>query len=108
MWSAVMNSFNHYAYSAVYDWVFTAVGGIDTDGPTGFKNILLRPLPGGPLSHVECTYESPYGTIHLRWEKTATGLKVDVTIPPNTTARLVLPNSEKVLGSGTYSVTEVL
>ena len=103
MWSADMNSFNHYAYGAVYDWVFTDVAGIDTDGPAGFKNIVLRPLPGGPLSWVECVYESPYGTIYLRWEKTGKGLKVDVKVPPNTTARLVLPETEKVLGSGTYS-----
>jgi alpha-L-rhamnosidase len=106
MWSADMNSFNHYAYGAVYDWVFTDVGGIDTDGPTGFKNIVLRPLPGGPLSWVESAYESPYGTIFLRWEKTGENLKVDVKIPPNTNARLILPGTEKVLGSGTYSFNE--
>ena len=103
MWSPNMNSFNHYAYGSVYDWVFTDVGGIETEGPTAFKNIILRPLPGGPLSFVESSYESPYGTIFLRWEKTGTNLKVDIKIPPNTKARLILPGTEKVLGSGKYS-----
>jgi alpha-L-rhamnosidase len=103
MWSVGMNSFNHYAYGAVYDWVFTAVGGIDTEEAAGFKRILLRPRFGGPLDRAECSYESPYGTIYLRWEKQGDGLKTEIKVPPNTSARLVLPAEEKILGSGTYS-----
>jgi alpha-L-rhamnosidase len=120
MWSADMNSFNHYAYGAVYDWVFTGVGGIDTEEAAGFKRIILRPLPGGPLSWAESCYESPYGTVYLRWGKNARCLKVDAKVPPNTSARLVLPiaapaiingvafsktegGAEATLNSGTYS-----
>jgi alpha-L-rhamnosidase len=103
MWSVNMNSFNHYAYGAVYDWIFTDAGGIDTEEDSGFKRILLRPRYEGPLDWAETSYDSPYGTIYLRWEKQGGDLKLDIKIPPNTCARLVLPEAEKVLGSGTYS-----
>ena len=108
MWSADMNSFNHYAYGAVYDWVFTDVGGIDTEEEAGFKRILLRPRPGANLAWAETSYESPYGRIYLRWKNekrsAGKGLAVEVKVPPNTVARLVLPGAaEKNLGSGTYS-----
>jgi alpha-L-rhamnosidase len=105
MWSADMNSLNHYAYGAIYDWIFTDVGGIDTDEASGFKRILLRPRTDGSLDWAETSYDSSYGTIYLRWEKQGGGLKLDIKIPPNTNAKLVLPGSEKLLGSGTYSFT---
>jgi alpha-L-rhamnosidase len=87
----------------VYDWIFTDLGGIDTEEAAGFKRIILKPQPGGPLFWAESSYESPYGTIYLRWEKTGKGLTVDVKVPPNTSARLVMPGIEKALGSGAYS-----
>ena len=122
MWSADMNSFNHYAYGAVYDWVFTDTGGIDTDEAAGFKRILLEPRPGGPLSWAESSYESPYGRIFLRWEKNGGTLKVDIKVPPNTRATAILPGAkagnigglefvsapngaQAELGSGSYSFT---
>ncbi|MDR0475240.1 MAG: glycoside hydrolase family 78 protein [Treponema sp.] len=103
MWSPDMNSFNHYAYGAVYDWVFTDVGGIDTEEAAGFKRIVLKPRPGGPLSWAESSYESPYGAIYLRWEKQGNKIKLDVKVPPNTTAQLVFSGAETVLGSGKHS-----
>jgi alpha-L-rhamnosidase len=94
MWSAGMNSFNHYAYGAVYDWIFSTAGGIDADwNVPGCKRILIRPQPGGPLSWAETSYESPYGTVSLRWEKTGAALKVDVTVPPNASAMTILPDA---------------
>jgi len=121
MWSPDMNSFNHYAYGAVYDWVFTDIGGIDAvEEEPGFKKILLRPLPGGPLNWVKTGYESPYGKIYLGWEKTGSTMKVEVKVPPNTRALLILPGakagdiggikfsaasngSQAEIGSGEYS-----
>jgi alpha-L-rhamnosidase len=125
MWNPGMNSFNHYAYGAVYDWVFTDVGGIDMiEEEPGFKKILLQPFPGGPLSWVETSYESPYGKIYLKWEKTGDVLKVDIVVPPSTSARVILPGAkygiiggvefndipngaQAELGSGSYSFSYV-
>ncbi|MDR1445278.1 MAG: glycoside hydrolase family 78 protein [Treponema sp.] len=95
MWSADMNSFNHYAYGAVCDWIFSSVGGLDTDSDAvGFKKALIKPLPGGPLAWAETNYESAYGLFSVRWEKSDNGLKVDVKAPHNTTALLILPEAK--------------
>lgn len=119
MWSANMNSFNHYAYGAVADWIFSVVGGLDSDsGYPGYKKIMLAPRPGGELTWAETTYESPYGRISSRWEKVDGNLQFDFSIPPNTIAEVSLPLAKAeilgdnfrqegelaiaVLGSGTY------
>jgi len=96
MWSPDMNSLNHYAYGAVADWVFTTVGGLDTeDSPdgVGFKRALVRPRPGGALTWAEASYESGYGRVAVRWERDGDAVVVSVTVPPNTTARVILPGS---------------
>ena len=123
MWSPDMNSFNHYAYGAVYDWVFTDIGGIDvSETEPGFRKIVLRPKLGFPLTWAETAYESPYGRIFLRWEKNGNALKVDIEVPPNTSALVELPGAREgkfadiefkttlggasaELGSGSYSFT---
>jgi alpha-L-rhamnosidase len=121
MWSPNMNSFNHYAYGAVGDWVFSTLGGLDTDPENpAFARSILRPCPGGGIHWAETKYESVYGLISLRWEIKNGVFGITVTIPPNTEAVLILPKApggtisgveftpveggaEKVLGSGTYS-----
>jgi alpha-L-rhamnosidase len=121
MWSPDMNSFNHYAYGAVSDWVFSTLGGLDTDPEhPGFARSILRPCPGGGIQWAETKYESVYGPISLRWEIKDGVFGITVSIPPNTEALLTLPKATPgtlcgqnftpaeggaatVLGSGTYS-----
>jgi alpha-L-rhamnosidase len=99
MWSPEMNSFNHYAYGAVFDWVFGSVGGIDADQELpGFKRAVIKPLTGGPLTWAETAYDSGYGVFSVRWENTGGKIKLDVTAPPNTTALVTLPGAK----AGTY------
>jgi alpha-L-rhamnosidase len=120
MWSPDMNSFNHYAYGAVSDWVFSTVGGLDTDKEyPAFARGILRPCPGGGITWAETKYESVYGLIALRWEITGGEIALSVTVPANTEAELTLPRAQPgtiagvdftpapggaiaVLGSGSY------
>ncbi|MFD0711527.1 family 78 glycoside hydrolase catalytic domain [Paenibacillus sp. GCM10027626] len=93
-WSPEMNSFNHYAFGAIGEWLYRYVAGIDTDeaGP-GFKHIHIRPLPGGGLSYARATYQSMYGEIVSSWKIANKEMTIEVNIPPNTTATLELPNA---------------
>ena len=99
MWSPDMNSFNHYAYGSVCDFIFSALGGIDADTEKpGYKRAILKPRPmPDRISFAETSYESVYGLFKLRWEFRDGTMHIDVTVPPNTGAELTLPSA----GSGT-------
>jgi len=98
---AGMNSFNHYAYGSAGQWMFSTVAGIDTDGP-GFRKITIRPRPGGNLTFVKASYKSVNGDIAAHWRIEGDKLKLDVTIPANTTATIYIPakEAESVTESG--------
>ncbi len=85
-----MNSFNHYAYGAIGEWLYRVVAGINVGQP-GYGHSLLRPRPGGGLDYASATYRSVHGTLHCGWRRSDDGLHVDVTVPANTTATLELP-----------------
>jgi len=102
-----MNSFNHYAYGAVAEWLYRYVAGINPDeNRPGFKHILLNPTPDfrttfpdgqKQIKQAEATYNSYYGVIRSAWQiEDAGNVKYDITIPANTTAtlRLLLPNEQ--------------
>ncbi len=84
-----MNSFNHYSFGAVGRWLFGTVAGIDTDGP-GYKNIIIHPQPGR-ITSTKASYESINGTISTDWKVEGGKFKLNVTIPPNTTATVYIP-----------------
>lgn len=82
-----MNSFNHYAYGAIGEWLYAHVGGIQTDIDfPGFKRIILRPEPGPGLTWAQTKLESPYGLIESSWEISGDMWKWRIQIPPNTHA----------------------
>src|SRR5262245_18749922 len=83
-------SLAHRPLASVVAWLFATVAGISPAEP-GFRSITLAPLPGGGLTWAEASYESVRGRIALRWELAGTELNVAVIVPPNVTARLVLP-----------------
>lgn len=94
---AGMNSFAHYSFGAVAEWMFKTIGGIDTDGPA-YKDIIIRPRPGGRLSWAKVGYDSVRGPIATAWKiEEVDGAKVltlDVTIPANTTAKVYVPTTD--------------
>jgi len=85
-----MNSFNHYAFGAVGEFLYAYVGGIQPASP-GYKAIKIRPILGTGLSWAKTSLESPYGRIATAWKINTDGLQLDVTIPPNTTATIYVP-----------------
>lgn len=87
-----MNSRNHFSYGSVVEWYFGYLAGLRPDpaGP-GFKKFIVAPQPAGDLNFVKATYQTPYGEAVSNWEKTDAGLTLDVTIPANSSARVVLP-----------------
>jgi alpha-L-rhamnosidase len=98
---AGMNSFNHYAYGAIGDWMYRVSAGIETKGP-GYKHIVIQPHPTKKLIYSKASFESPYGTIASGWERKDGKTIIKVIVPPNTTATILLPaeNQEKVTESG--------
>lgn len=86
-----MNSFNHYAYGAIGEWMFSHSLGIQRDeAKPAYKHIILQPKVGGELKYADGYFESPYGVIKSGWEKTKDGYIYRVTVPANTTASLNL------------------
>lgn len=88
-----MNSYNHYAYGAIGDWMYRVVAGIDTktEGP-GYKEIVIKPTPGGKLDSVKADYETNYGKVESYWKITKDkNFQLEVTVPPNTTATVYVP-----------------
>jgi alpha-L-rhamnosidase len=91
-----MNSFNHYAYGAVMEWMYAYMAGIarDPDSP-GFKHFLLQPHldPTGTITRVAASHESPYGEIVSAWQVTDVGrrLEYEAVVPANSEATLRLP-----------------
>ncbi len=96
-----MNSFNHYAYGAIGDWMYRMVAGIEI-GDAGYKHILIQPHPDSKLTYAKSSFESSYGQIASGWEMNNGKLIIKVKIPANTTATITLPNAQtdKVTESG--------
>jgi alpha-L-rhamnosidase len=91
-----MNSFNHYAYGAVAEWLYRYAAGIDEDtNDPGFHKIVLHPQFSSQLGQVEATYESAYGRIDSKWKMEGSAVTWNVAIPDNTTALLYFPASAK-------------
>ncbi|MEV0221356.1 family 78 glycoside hydrolase catalytic domain [Streptomyces sp. NPDC050704] len=93
-----MNSFNHYAYGAIMEWMYAYMAGIarDPDHP-GFKRFLLHPHidPTGRITRVSGSYQSPYGEISSEWAVDGAGrtLVYDAVVPANSEATLRLPTA---------------
>jgi alpha-L-rhamnosidase len=91
-----MNSFNHYAYGAIGEWMYKAVAGIELDPQRpGYKHILFQPHPGGGLEYAKAALVTPYGRTASEWRIRDGRLTVSVEAPPNTTATVQLPAAKQ-------------
>ncbi|TYP97076.1 alpha-L-rhamnosidase [Sphingobacterium allocomposti] len=108
--TATMNSFNHYAYGAIGDWMYRSVAGISPDGATpGYKKIIIRPQPGGKLNHAKAELMTSYGLLGSSWEIEGNRFRLRVQIPVNTTATVILPDGkQEQIGSGSYAFESLL
>ena len=102
-----MNSFNHYAYGCVCQWIWESVAGIaaDTKKP-GFRHIVMRPVPDRRLGHVTAEYRSAAGLVRSAWRYDGDAWIWEFTIPEGATASVCLPgeNEWKEYGSGSFTV----
>jgi len=107
MWSPDMNSFNHYAYGAVGEWLYRVAAGIECDEKKpGYKHIIIAPHTGGGLEYVKASYESIYGRIGSRWEENEQEVTVTVEIPCNTCADVRLQGAGEILDDGGLEFTD--
>lgn len=101
----VSGSLNHYAFGAVCGFIWRRIIGIDALKP-GFRRIAIRPLVDPRLSGAAGDYESVVGRVSSGWKRTASGVRYDVVIPPNTTARVELPGRPAFdLDAGAHTFT---
>ena len=90
-----MNSFNHYSLGAVGEWLYRYVAGIDLDPKgVGYDRVIIRPRPGGDLTHARGEFDSVRGKIASAWSVEGDRFSLEVTIPPNATATVYVPTSD--------------
>lgn len=97
MWSPDMNSFNHYAYGAIGEWLYRAAAGLEIDEEQpGYKHTIFKPQFGRNLSYAQASYESVYGKTAIHWQIDGNNGCVDITVPVNTTASLYLDDVKNI------------
>jgi alpha-L-rhamnosidase len=94
-----MNSFAHYSFGAVYQWMAENLGGIRSSGPA-YKRIIIAPQIDEKLSYAATSYDSIHGRIATHWKIQGDKLTLDVKVPANTTATVRIPTVDSA------SVTE--
>ena len=102
-----MNSFNHYALGAVGDWLHRTVAGLSSAEP-GYRRLRIAPLPGGGLTSASARHRTPYGLAEVTWRIERSTIHISATVPPNTSATVVLPDGRGTtieVGSGTHEWT---
>ena len=105
-WSADMNSFNHYAYGAVGDWLYGVVAGIKIAEP-GYKKVTLAPQPDQRLGYVTASVQTPCGELLSSWEYVNGIVKYKFIIPEGITANIRLPNGEQKSVRGSSQIIEI-
>jgi alpha-L-rhamnosidase len=86
-----MNSFNHYAFGAVGDWMYQTIGGIDVDpAAPGYRRSRIAPRPGAGLTSASASLETLYGPLTSAWRLEAEHFVLDLTVPVNTSAEVTL------------------
>ena len=91
-----MNSFNHYTYGAVADWVYGVAAGIQrVEAKPGFEEIIIKPHPDRRLEWLGARVETKRGTVSSKWIYTQEGIRYEITVPSP---------SVIIIGKETYNV----
>jgi alpha-L-rhamnosidase len=92
---AGMNSFNHWAFGAVGEWIWRNIAGINPDGAgPGYKHFIIRPRVCAGLTLARASYDSIHGTISSEWRLGQGTFTLDIRVPPNTTASVFVPTAK--------------
>jgi alpha-L-rhamnosidase len=107
-WSTDMNSFNHYAYGAVYDWIFgVSVGIKPTEENPGYKVVDIAPRPSKELGFVDASIKTAHGQIRVKWYYKNETVHYEISVPTNVIANLTLSSGYKTtLKGGEYFFAE--
>lgn len=107
MWSTDMNSFNHYAYGAVADWMYGAAAGINSDPDRpGFEHIIFRPVTDRRLDFVKASIDTRRGTVASEWRRENGRIKYIFTVPESCCASAVIGGEKHEVGAGTHEFLE--
>lgn len=93
-WNGRLSSLNHYAFGSVVDWLHRTVAGIAPAEP-GYRKIRFQPRPDGDLTHASARYITPYGAATIAWRIDNGSLDIQIEVPANTTAEVVLPDGSE-------------
>ena len=103
-WSADMNSFNHYAYGSVFDWIFEYVGGISIlDGGEGYARVRIAPVPHKALQFANVSIRTRHGELSVCWKYDGDAVDYTVTVPEGTVAEIALVGVNATVTAGTYT-----
>lgn len=92
-----MNSFNHYAYGAIEEWMMSHCIGVQRDESNpGYKHFYLKPEIDDSLDFAKGGFETMYGFIESSWEKNGNVINYKMTVPTNTSATIILPKGETI------------
>lgn len=94
----------HSCFTSADNWLYHGLAGIRPDPKQpGFKHVIIQPAIVGDITWVKAHHDGPYGRITSHWQRDGTKLTLEITIPPNSTATVVLPSQEpKQVGSGSH------
>ena len=107
MWSTDMNSFNHYAYGAVADWMYGAAAGINSDPDRpGFEHIIFRPVTDRRLDFVKASIDTRRGTVASEWRRENGRIKYIFTVPEGCCASVIIGGEKHEVGAGTHEFFE--
>lgn len=107
MWSTDMNSFNHYAYGAVADWMYGSAAGINSDPDRpGFEHIIFRPVTDRRLDFVKASIDTRRGTVASEWRRENGRIKYIFTVPEGCCASAVIGGEKHEVGAGTHEFLE--
>lgn len=125
MWSPDMNSFNHYAYGAIGEWIQRSMAGIELDEENpGYSHFYIQPLVDSRFTYVKASLMTQYGEIKSRWDLADDIVKLSISVPVNTSCTILLKQGIEVVecnisemivknengilvavGSGEYNIT---
>ena len=100
LWSSDMNSYNHYAYGSVMDWVYSKAAGIRPGAP-GFETAVIAPLPSKRLAGLEAEYSTSYGKIISRRTNTEDGVRYEIETP--VPSKIIIDGAEHDVPAGRYT-----
>ena len=101
LWSSDMNSYNHYAYGSVMDWVYTVAAGIRTDEDApGFERAVIAPMPDRRLKWLEVSVKTRHGEICSKWVCEEEKIRYEITTP--VPAAIIIEGKEYQVEPGSY------